>query len=116
MTPEIEAVIAKARSEQRVQSMYVICKPRGGQPYNATGLRTAWNRACARVGLSGLTLKDLRAKAATDANLAGNSLADLKTGMVHTNTGTTEGYVRVHETPVSSVFMTLPPRKNALKK
>lgn len=49
-TPEIEAVIARAKAEQRVQSIYVICKPRGGQPYNATGLGTAWKRACVRVG------------------------------------------------------------------
>lgn len=111
MTSAIEEVIARARAEQRIQSMYVICKPRTGKPYDATGLRTAWYRACARVGLKGLTLRDLRAKAATDAKLAGSTLDEIKTGLVHTSTGTTAGYIRVHDTPTSLVTMTLPPRK-----
>lgn len=109
MTEGIETVLNRAKNAQKIQSAYVICTLKG-RPYTASGLRSAWKRACSRVGIKGLTLKDLRSKAATDASLAGNSLKDLATGMVHTDTGTTKDYIRVHETPVSSVSLSLPPK------
>lgn len=111
MTAEIEAVIERAKAAQKVQSTYVICT-QTGQPYSASGLRSAWKRACERVGISGLNLKDIRSKAATDAALSGSSLEELATGMAHTDTATTKGYVRFRETPVSSVNISLPPKSN----
>ena len=44
-----------------------------GEPYGATAVRSAWGRACERAGLGDVVymIKDIRAKALTDAERAG---------------------------------------------
>ncbi|WP_206756835.1 hypothetical protein, partial [Streptococcus agalactiae] len=58
--------------------------------------------------VSGVTLKDIRAKAATDAKKAGYSMEELQVALAQTDQSTTKVYVRTRETPVSRVELTLP--------
>ena len=109
MTAAIRAVLARARGATKVDSIYVISTKRG-EPYNASGLRTAWRRACFRAGHAGLILKDIRSKAATDAKLAGYQKKQLSVGLAQTAEKTTDTYIRVHETPTSEIIMSLPPK------
>lgn len=110
ITPQIQAVLDRARKLGKVKSIYVIHKD-DGSPYTASGLRSALSRACARAGVLGVTSKGIRAKAATDAFKAGYRRDQIKVGLAHTSEGTTDGYIKQRETPVSEVVMTLPPKE-----
>ena len=114
MTPAIRTVLDRAKKVARRDSAYVITtKP--GEPYAPNGIGTAWKRARKRAGLEQLTLKDLRAKAITDAKLAGYQRKQLSVGAAHTSEDMTEHYIRIKETPVSEVIMSLPPVQNDLE-
>lgn len=90
-----------------MRSMYVI-HTQHGQPYTAHGIGSAFERACERAKVSGVTLKDIRAKAATDANKMGYGLDDLQVALAHTEQSTTKVDVKTRETPVSRVELKLP--------
>lgn len=111
MSPAVRAVIDRLKGARPIASMYVI-STRRGQPYNSGSLRTAWQRACERAGVEGVTLKDLRAKALTDAKKAGYKTEQLKVAAAHTSEEMTEGYIRQRETPVSEVVLSMPKRSN----
>jgi site-specific recombinase XerD len=110
MTPAIKSVIDRANSIGQVKSMYIIHKP-NGQPYSTRGLGSAWKRACQRAGIENATLKDIRAKALTDAKAAGYEKKQLMIAAAHTDEETTDGYIRLRERPVSEVMLSLPKRK-----
>lgn len=112
MTPLIREVLERARTLRKKPSDYVITNEKG-LPYTAHGLGTFFERARRKVGLNHITLKDIRAKAATDATKAGHSLDELKVALAHTDTKTTLRYVRANEVPVSSVSLVLPDRDKA---
>lgn len=107
MTDAISAVLSRAKALGAVKGMYVIHK-RDGKPYDAHGLNTAWDRACERAGVEKATLKQLRAKALTDAKKAGYSIEQLMVGAAHGDKSTTDGYIKRRETPISEVLMALP--------
>lgn len=109
LTPEIEAVLERARSLGTVKGQYVI-HSKNGQPYTANGLLSAWKRAAGRAELSEkrYTVKDIRAKALTDAERAGYSMEQLKVAAAHADAKTTEIYVKARTTPVSEVRLHLP--------
>ena len=109
ITASIRAVLERAREIGVVKSAYVIHTLRG-QPYNTRGIGTAWVRACERAKVEGVTLKDLRAKALTDAKKAGYALKQLSVAAAHTDEKTTADYIKRRETPVSEVAMVLPLR------
>jgi integrase len=121
ITPEIAAVLERARKLGKVQAgphgdAFVIQTRDGGQ-YTRFGIRSAIDRAAIRAGLakkdgarSGLTAKDLRPYAASLAKRQGYTLEQLKEGLAHRSITTTEGYVQQHATPVSEVALRLPPR------
>lgn len=109
ITPDIRAVLERAKAMGVVKSIYVIHTLRG-QPYGATGLRSAWARAGERVGLHGLTLKALRNKAMTDAKKAGYTIKQIAMGAAHTNEETAKKHYILDDTaPVSEIAMVLPP-------
>ncbi len=89
--------------------MYVI-HTRHGHPYTSHGIGSAWKRACARTRIKEVTLKDIRAKALTDAKCLGYSIEQLRVGAAHTDTQTTHHYIKRRETPVSDVRLSLPAR------
>lgn len=107
VSDDVMAVINRLRRIRNMRSIYLI-HTQDGQPYAAHGIGTAFRRACERAKISGVTLKDIRAKAATDATSQGYTEQQLQTALAHTDAGTTRKYIRTRETPVSEVVMRLP--------
>jgi integrase len=92
-----------------VRSVFVI-HTRHGQPYTAGGIASLFKRACRRAGIDGVTLKDIRAKAATDVKERGYDEAQISVALAHTDAKTTRIYLRGREVPVSEVTLKLPPK------
>lgn len=110
ITPAVQAVLARAKQIGTIKSLYVIHKL-NGDPYQTRGIGTAWVRACSRAGVENATLKDLRAKALTDARAAGYSLPQLKVAAAHTDEAMTDQYIKRREKPRSEVVLELPPKR-----
>ncbi len=110
VTKDVREVLERAKSLGRVKGMYVIHKP-DGTPYTTRGIGSAWTRACERAGMEDATLKDLRAKAMTDAKKAGFTMKQLREAAAHTDEAMTEEYIKQRETPVSEVVLMIPERK-----
>ncbi len=72
---------------------------RNGRPYSST---------CKRAGVEGLTLKDLRPTAASDAKKAGYSVHQIQQQLAHADLSTTEIYLRDRLPEESAVELTLP--------
>jgi integrase len=107
ISPAIRAVLDRVKAVSKMSSMFVIHTPRG-QVYTARGMRGAWNRACKRVGVEGITLKDIRSMAATDAIRQGFSRKQIMLGLAHKKETTTDGYFRDQDIPTSEVILNLP--------
>ena len=112
LTPEIEAVLDRVRkidARPRIGDLPVI-HARNGKPYEATAVRSAWNRAVERAQLSeyGYTVKDIRAKALTDAERAGYDIKALMITAAHTNERTTQIYLKQRDMPISHVRLKVP--------
>lgn len=119
ITPEIRAVLNRARdlgkrTPSKVSDLLdaradkTVIQTLTGAAYGATGVRSAWDRACERVGIDGFTLRDIRAKALTDAKRAGYDIDDLMVASAHTNAKTTEIYIKQRETPLSQIRLKIP--------
>lgn len=110
ITPEIKAVLTRAQTLGKVKSSQFVIHSIKGQPYEANALLTAWKRAAKRAGLleHGYTIKDIRAKALTDAERAGYSIEQLQVAAAHADPKTTEIYVKARSVPVSEVRLKLP--------
>ncbi len=107
---DTKAVLDRAKSIRKMRSIYVI-HTEHGQPYTSHGIGSLFERACERAGIEGVTLKDIRAKAATDAKKLGYGEAQIQTALAHTDGATTRSYIRSRETPKSEVILTLPGKK-----
>lgn len=107
ISPAVREVLDRAKSLASGNAVYVI-HSRKGEPYTANGLGTAWRRASERAKVDDAVLKDIRAKAATDAKKAGYTKTEIKVGLAHTDEGMTETYLRGREAELSTVVMTLP--------
>jgi integrase len=110
ISADAKAVLAQAKKFGKVRSIYVIHNEHG-QPYTAHGIATLFNRACVRAKVEDVTLRDIRAKAATDAKKQGYGDAQLQVALAHTDAATTRDYVRTREVPVSEVRLRLPKKK-----
>jgi integrase len=111
--PAIREVLNRLKSIGKMRSLKYVIHNQHGAQYGASGLRSAWERACVRAEVSGITTKDIRAKAGTDAKTLGYSMEQIQTHMVHSEIATTEGYMKGKGIPTSEILMTLPPRKTA---
>lgn len=107
ITPEIREVLERIKAISKMRSVYLI-HDEYGQVLESRRAGDIFKRACKRAGVSGVTLKDIRAKAATDAKNAGYSEEQIKVGLAHTTTSTTRDYIRSREVPVSEVILKLP--------
>lgn len=118
ISPEIAAVLDRVREidggVQRIGDANVIHALDGSQ-YDNTAMRSAWKRATERVELDGLgyTVKTIRAKALTDAARAGYGIEALKEAAAHTDTKTTEIYLKQKDVPVANVRLSIPAPKSA---
>lgn len=104
---DAKLVLDKARSLSTIRSEYVIHN-NIGDAYTASGIRSLFKRACKRAGISGVTLKDIRPMAATEAKRQGYNNAQIQIGLVHSKQDTTEGYIRDRDVPISDVVLKLP--------
>ena len=108
ITPDIEAALEMARSTGKVKSPHVL-HTRTGKPWGDTTALQVWRRACDRAGLTqyGYTIKDIRAKAITDAKQLGYSKEQLKIAAAHTDVATTEVYFKDGKVFKSDVKLSL---------
>jgi hypothetical protein len=129
-TAEIEEVVTRFAALRLNNSPHVVHQ-RDGSEYTASALRSAWRRAqphaveayradCLAAGmdpdpgfLNGATVKDLRAKALTDAERAGYSIEQLRIMAAHSSISTTEKYFKKRRVAVNQVTLSLP-RKPAV--
>lgn len=81
------------------------------QPYTTNGIGTAFRRAAERAGIEGATLKGLRAKALTDAKIAGYEMKQLRIAAAHTDEAMTEEYIKIRLPERSEVILAMPPRE-----
>ncbi|MDO9227131.1 MAG: tyrosine-type recombinase/integrase [Pseudomonadota bacterium] len=113
ITAAIADVLARARAVSRSKtriSPYIIHNLTG-DAYSAHGVGTAWERARKRAGIEDATLKDLRAKHATDAKRAGYSDEDIQDSLAHEDTGTTRIYLKQRMAKLSRVALSIPGQK-----
>ncbi len=112
ITPEIDAVLARIREidqQPRIGDAYVIHN-RKFEPYKPEALLAAWTRAATKAGLAAkrYTIKDIRAKALTDAKRAGYETKELMVAAGHTREATTHIYFKKLDIPISHVRLTIP--------
>lgn len=106
---DTRVVLKRLKGLSKMRSMYLI-HTEHGQPYTGNGIGSLFRRAASRAGVQGVTLKDLRAKAATDAKKHGYKNDQLQTALAHTDGATMRDYLRSRDVPVSEVVMTIPKR------
>lgn len=109
ISPDIEEVLKRARSTGKVKSGLVI-HTRTGKAYTPHTALYHWREACRKAKLEeyGYTIKDIRAKALTDAQRAGYDLKAIMEAAAHTKQSTTETYFKQRAIPVSEIRLTLP--------
>jgi integrase len=109
ITPEIDAVLTMAKSIGKVKGPLVIHTKSGGFWRDTIALRV-WREACNRLELQqyAYTIKDIRAKALTDARRAGYETDALMVAAAHANKATTEIYFKDRTVPLSNVRLALP--------
>lgn len=110
ITPSVHEALDRARQLDDGKSIYVVHTGRG-QPYTANGIGSAWRRACVRAGVENATLRDIRAKAATDAKKLGYTRKEISIGLAHTDEGMTQHYLRGRDAERSTVELILPSKK-----
>lgn len=120
VTPEIDRLLKRARALNKLKAglggnAYVI-QERSGSCYTRTGLWSVWKKARAAAGVADVTTHDVRAFALTTAEKMGYKLEDLRKAAAHTRTSTTEGYLHKYRQVVSSLRLTLPPRRCLLRR
>lgn len=109
ITPDIDAVLERARSIGKIKGPFVLHTARGKFWSDKSALRV-WKEACERAGVAhcGYTIKDIRAKALTDAEKAGYDIDALKVAAAHKKKTTTETYFKDRNIPLSTVRLTIP--------
>jgi integrase len=111
ITPEIQAVLDRAAKLEPI-SEYII-RDKEGKPKTDAAVRDCWNDAKRRAGLADkrYTVKDILAKAMTDAEKQGYTKEQLRIARAHTSVETTEIYLKDKQIPVSQVRIALPAAK-----
>lgn len=112
ISPEIDAVLSRIREIDkctRIGELNVVHAVNGDE-YAPSAFRSAWDRACERVELTAqnYNVKDIRAKALTDAERAGYDIKALQIAAAHSDTKTTEIYLKQRDVPVSDVRLRIP--------
>ncbi|MFM0300010.1 tyrosine-type recombinase/integrase [Paraburkholderia sediminicola] len=109
ITPEIDAVLEMARTSGKIKGALVI-HARDGKFWRDTSALKIWREACNRAMLAehSYTIKDIRAKALTDAKKAGYDIDALMIAAAHADKSTTEIYFKDRTVPVSNVRLAIP--------
>lgn len=110
ITPAIRNVIDRARAIKKkyeVISPYLLPNSKG-KPYTKSGLTSMWERARERAVLREVQFKDLRSRGATDAARAGKNKDEIRARLMHTDTKTSEIYIKEAVPEKSEIDMNLP--------
>lgn len=91
MTPDLTLALGRARSLYSNIRGLTLFHGRGGRPLSYYGVRSAFQRAAARAKIEGVTLHDIRARAASDVKNPKDLLG-------HSTESTTTRYLRSRET------------------
>jgi integrase len=115
ITADIDAVLTRAKLLEPAFGQKYVIRDRRGNPKTDQSVRDAWEGAMERAELGDkpYTIKDIRAKALTDAKRAGYDIDALQVAGAHTDRSTTEGYIKSREVPISTVVLHLPDKKSA---
>jgi integrase len=110
ITPEIQEVLDQVKSimRERARMSPFVIHGFDGSNYQATGLRAAWERAKASARVEHGTIKDLRAKHATDAKRKGYTIEEIQGSLAHEDPSTTKIYLKQRDATVSVVKLTIP--------
>lgn len=118
ITPAIRAVLDRARGLMKAKSRVspYVFHNLDGSPYTASGISTAWRRARERAfkehpdrhDLLKFTVKDLRAKFATDAKELGYTDQQIADGLAHIDTSMTTVYLKKRLAKQSSIELEVP--------
>lgn len=118
ITPAMRAVLDRARSLMKAKSRVspYVFHSLDGSPYTASGISTAWRRARGRAfrehpdrtDLLKFTVKDLRAKFATDAKRLGYTDQQIADGMAHIDTSMTTVYLKQRLAKQSIIELEIP--------
>ncbi len=93
-TEELREAVADAKALERpIRGMTLFCTARG-KPYNASNLRKAWDDARTKAGIPDAQFRDLRSKAATDAENTGQ---DYQAILGHTSKAMSDKYVKQYK-------------------
>lgn len=121
-TPEIDAVIERARSLQRIQALrdrdgrligadcYLLQAPDGGA-FTRWQIRDMWDAARAKKGIKGVTTRDIRPYALRSLEDMGVDIREIQKAAAHADFATTEGYLAQYRDRSVSIRMSLPKRK-----
>lgn len=115
-TPEIDAVIDRARRLQKVRAVgrgdaFLIQSEDGGG-FTRWGIRSAWDRACAKAGIKGVTTRDVRPYALAAMEDMGADMREIQRAAAHADMATTEGYLEQYRSRLVDVRMSLPAKQN----
>lgn len=109
-TPAITEALERARQIGTIKGVYVIHQLNGSR-YTDDGIRAAWDRACERAGIQNATIKDLRAKHATDARKLGYGIEEIQAALAHEDASTTKVYLKQKTASTSNIVLSLPERQ-----
>jgi integrase len=109
ISPDIEEVLERARGIGKVKSNLVI-HSKTGKAITPKAALYHWHAACLAAGVDrlGYTIKDIRAKALTDAMRAGYDLKAIMEAAAHAKQSTTETYFKQKAVPLSEIVLKLP--------
>lgn len=96
-TPELRAVVARAKTLPRNQFGQTLLQGRRGKPVDYKSVYDQWVRACEKAGIADTDMRDIRAMAATAIRSQGGNATAL---LGHKSTKMTERYLRDKTIPV----------------
>lgn len=90
-SPELQEVIDRARSLDRPIKSFYLLGSKNGQPYSPRAIDSAFRRACKKLGIVNAQVRDIRAKAATDAKAQGQ---DYQALLGHSTRAMSDRYIK----------------------
>lgn len=99
MTPDLDSLIKRIKAlPRRVRGLTLFTARSSGKPISYETVKDAFRKDCAKAGVTGATLHDLRAKSLTDTDKQGNNAQKLGG---HTDAKMTQRYLRLREIDVA---------------
>lgn len=108
ITQSIDQVLQRAKATNSNPAYDFVIQTGKGGSYTTSGVQSAWERACKRARVENATIKDLRAKHATDAERAGYAVEEIQQALAHGDSSTTRGYLKQKIAKTSRIELSLP--------